>query len=226
MIWVIMLLLETEQGEIRVGDLSFTSILGRAIALIIGFTIHEFAHAWVAYRLGDTTPLFQKRLTLDPRAHLDPLGTILALLFGFGWARPVPVNVNAFYPNEKRGLMIVALAGPVSNMILATLFAIVFRILAGVGIGGFLLNVVAVIIFFNLVLALFNLIPLSPLDGWKIMLGLVSYEQAASLHRHEQESTFILIFLLILGNIPFMPDLIGELLVPIVVFFFRLLTGV
>jgi Zn-dependent protease len=98
---------------------SIEVLLGRVIGLVLGFTLHEWAHAWTAYRLGDQTAYYRGRLTLDPRAHIEPLGIILALVAGFGWAKPVPVNPAAFYPNEKRGLVMVSLAGPVMNLLIA-----------------------------------------------------------------------------------------------------------
>ncbi len=183
-------------------DLSLAILLGRAIALVIGFTVHEYAHAWSAYRLGDSTAYYQGRLTLDPRAHLEPVGIILALIVGFGWAKPVPVNPRAFYPNEQRGLMITALAGPVSNLILAFLFGFLIRIVDGVGLinsGTFVYNTLLTIVFFNLVLFLFNLIPLSPLDGWKILNGLIPADQSYQLMRYERESQFALLLLLMSG---------------------------
>ena len=104
-------------------------LIGRVIGLVIGFTLHEWAHAWTAYRLGDNTAYYQGRLTLSPRAHIEPMGIILALIAGFGWARPVPVNPRAFYPNEKRGLVIVSLAGPLMNLFFALAVGVLIRLL-------------------------------------------------------------------------------------------------
>jgi Zn-dependent protease len=177
-------------------------LIGRVIGLIIGFSLHEWAHAWTAYRLGDNTAYYQGRLTLDPRAHIDPMGLIMALIAGFGWARPVPVNPRAFYPNEKRGLVIVSLAGPVMNLIIAAVIGLVLRALLGSDAGGnFLLNVLYTIVIFNLVLFLFNLIPLSPLDGYKIAVGLLPPEQSYSLVKYERETTLALMLILMLGVI-------------------------
>ena len=206
-------------------NISLEVLLGRVIGLVLGFTLHEWAHAWTAYRLGDMTAYRQGRLTLDPRAHIDPMGIILALLAGFGWAKPVPVNPMAFYPNEKRGLMIVSLAGPLMNLALAIGFGIIVRILTGsgalesqarilissgeqiaIGVGTngavtFLYQVIGTVIMFNLVLFLFNLLPFSPLDGFKIAVGLLPPEQSATMMRYERESTFVLLFLLMAGFI-------------------------
>lgn len=178
-------------------------LLGRMIALVIAFTVHEFAHAWTAYRLGDNTAYRQGRLTLDPRAHLEPIGIVLAIMVGFGWARPVPVNTRAFYPNEQRGLMLVALAGPLSNLGLAFIFGFILRIVDLVGLisdGGFFYEILFTIVFFNIVLFLFNLIPLSPLDGWKILNGLLPADQSYQLMQYERESTFALLLIFLVGS--------------------------
>jgi len=207
------------------------TLIGRAIGLIIGFTIHEYAHAYTALRLGDRTAYFQGRVSLDPRVHLEPLGMVLALIAGFGWAKPVPVNTRAFYPHERQGLMIVALAGPVSNVILGIIFGIGMRLadvivpFSNTGVVNFFYDVLATIIFFNLVLFFFNLIPLSPLDGWKIMIGLLPPEQAYEMSRYEQQSTTVLLLLLLFGlAIPGL-SIFGAIILPPVRFLFQLITG-
>jgi Zn-dependent protease len=196
---------------------------------MIGFTLHEWAHSYSAYRLGDDSQLFNGRLTLDPRAHLEPVGIILAILVGFGWAKPVPVNVRAFYPNEQRSFMLVALAGPVTNLILALVaFGIPFRIFIEIGLFGinsFFFEVLETIIIFNLVLFLFNLIPLAPLDGWKILLGLLPADRSNELKRYEQESTVALMILLIAGFIHPYLNVLGTVFGPIIRFFLELITG-
>lgn len=203
--------------------------LGRIIGLVVGFTIHEYAHSRIAYELGDRQQVYSGRMTLDPRAHLEPAGIILAILIGFGWAKPVPVNVRAFYPNEQRGLMFTALAGPVSNLVLGFALGFVLRILEIIGIitlGGFLYDIIWTTIFFNFVLFAFNLIPLSPLDGWKILLGLLPSDQAYALARYERESTFGLLLLLMLPFVaPGIPSPIGAIFFPILRFLMELSTG-
>jgi Zn-dependent protease len=209
--------------------LSLAILLGRLIALVIAFTLHEWAHAWTAYRLGDRTPLYQGRLTFDPRAHIEPIGLILALIVGFGWAKPVPVNPRAFYPNERRGMMLVALAGPLMNLMLAFVFGALLRFLIEIGMfsaGSFFSDVVATIVLFNILLFLFNLIPLSPLDGWKVMLGLLPAENAYALQRYEQESTFALIFLLMAGAISPALNILGVVFGPMVRLLFEIVTGI
>lgn len=198
-------------------------LIGRVIGLVIGFTLHEWAHAWTAYRLGDNTAYYQGRLTLSPRAHIEPMGIILALIAGFGWARPVPVNPRAFYPNEKRGLVIVSLAGPLMNLFVALAVGVLIRLLTvgglfegqprilvssgeliqkGIGTAGaltFVYNVLGTVVLFNLVLCLFNLIPLAPLDGYKIAAGTLPQQQAGTLIRYERETTLALMLLILLG---------------------------
>lgn len=200
-------------------------LIGRVIGLVIGFTLHEWAHAYVAYRLGYYTAYRQGRLTLDPRAHIDPLGIFLALIAGFGWARPVPVNPRAFYPNETRGLVIVSLAGPLMNLLIAAAFGLLIRTLIAAGMmSGFLYTVLATVVIFNIVLCLFNLLPLAPLDGYKIAVGVLPYPSSSALIRYERETTLALMLLIMLGAITNgRIDLLGTLLGPPIRFLFRAL---
>lgn len=209
-------------------------LLGRALGLIVGFTFHEFAHAWTAVRLGDDTPRFQGRLTLDPRSHIDLIGILMALLAGFGWAKPVPFNPHAFYPNERRGIMIVAFAGPLTNLVIAFVLSIPVRlILALTDIYAIAehwytelpFEILTVAIFFNVLLFFFNLIPLAPLDGWKVMLGLVPPHTARQLQQYEQESMFALMMIIFAGF--FIPQLnvIGVVIGPFIRLVFDLFTG-
>lgn len=200
-------------------------LLGRVIGLVIGFTLHEWAHAFTAYRLGDNTAYRQGRLTLDPRAHIEPLGIILALIAGFGWARPVPINPRAFYPHETRGLVIVSLAGPVMNLIIAAVFGGAIRLLSAAGMmPDFLYTVLATVVLFNLVLFLFNLIPLAPLDGYRIAVGVLPYQQSATLVRYERETTLALMLIIMLGAITDgRLDPLGTVLGPPIRFLFRTL---
>ncbi|MBU0974287.1 site-2 protease family protein [Patescibacteria group bacterium] len=140
-----------------------------AIGLIVSVTIHEFFHAFIADKLGDPTPKYQGRVTLDPRAHLDPMGTLAILLIGFGWGKPVqfdPYNLK----DPKRDTALISLAGPASNIILATILSLLIGVL---NISGILLSVLITIIFINVMLAIFNLIPVAPLDGSKIAQALL-----------------------------------------------------
>lgn len=210
-------------------------IIGRVLGLIVGFTLHEFAHAWTADRMGDNTPRFQRRLTLDPRSHIDVLGIVMAILTGFGWAKPVPVNPGAFYPNERRGLMIVAAAGPLMNLLVAAVLSLPVRlVLQLVDIndiyeGWFsrlLFRIWLTVILFNITLFFFNLIPLAPLDGWKVLLGLLPREQAMQLRQYEQESNFALMMIIFVGFAIPQLSIIGEVLGPPIDAVFSLLTGI
>lgn len=207
---------------------TFTTLIGRAIGLIIGFSLHEWAHAWSAYRLGDRTAYYQGRLTLDPRAHIEPIGIILALVAGFGWAKPVPVNPRAFYPNEKRGLVIVSIAGPIMNLLIAFVFGVIVRLMMGLGLDDsleFFFDIFVTIVIFNLVLFLFNLLPFSPLDGYKIAVGTLPREYSDWLIQYERETTFALMLLLMLGIMNARFNLLWIILGPPLEFLFRLMTG-
>lgn len=187
-------------------DLLFNNpvqFLVSAAALVSAVTVHEFAHAWMAVRLGDPTPKLQGRLTLNPLSHLDPLGTLMLLLVRFGWGRPVqfdPFNLE----NPRRDSAIISLAGPASNLILASALSIILRIsqfpFSSIE---FIAPFIPPFIVLNVVLAIFNLIPVHPLDGGKILVGLLPPKDAATADRFMQKyGIFILIFLIfpILGS--------------------------
>jgi Zn-dependent protease len=170
------------------------------VALVIAITVHEFAHAWVATMLGDPTARAAGRLNLNPLSHMDPMGTILLFLVGFGWGRPVPYNPN-FVKHGRWGEMLIALAGPVSNIIIAFFLALPGRIylisnqaLPDEKIYVFL----AVVVTLNIFLAAFNLIPIPPLDGSKILyLILTSFGVSAfTIVRLEQMGPMLLLLLI------------------------------
>ena len=138
-------------------------------ALVFSLSFHEFAHAWMAYRLGDNTAARLGRLTLNPISHLDPVGSLALLLMGFGWAKPVPVD-SRYLENPKQDMVKVAAAGPISNIILAVVAALALRLLFSTDI--LTDNIKTFLIIFmqiNITLAVFNLLPLSPLDGSQIL---------------------------------------------------------
>lgn len=174
-------------------------IISRIITLVIAFTVHEFSHAAVATLLGDSTPRAHGRLTLNPLAHLDVMGSIMLLVAGFGWAKPVPINPYALRQRSKAGVMLVSLAGPTSNLLMGTLAAIPLRfgwvpLISGTSLilpswGDFLLE----FLFINLALFFFNLLPLAPLDGEKVIAFFLPEHWAEALERIRPYSPFILL---------------------------------
>lgn len=165
-----------------------------AFGLILAISIHEYAHALIADRLGDPTPRSQGRLTIDPRAHLDPLGTLALLFLGFGWGKPVmfdPYNLR----NPRRDGALIAIAGPISNLLLATFLALILRFTA---LPDIFLAIISILIGMNITLAIFNLVPIFPLDGEKILGGILPtelYIEFATIMR--QYGTIILILMLL-----------------------------
>ena len=176
--------------------LAFMLVAGILLAAI---TIHEFAHAWIADRLGDPTPRLQGRVTLNPLAHLDPVGTILLLFIGFGWGKPVefdPYNLK----DPVRDTALIAAAGPASNLVMAALLAILIPTMINIApaTGPFLLVVLSISIFYNCMLAVFNLLPLHPLDGGKILSSLLPPATAVEYDRFiYRYGNFVLLALLL-----------------------------
>ena len=171
------------------------------LALVIAFSVHEFAHAYLAYRFGDDTAKLEGRVTLNPRKHLDVFGTILVFLIGFGWAKPVPVN-RANFRRPKLMSVIVSLAGPISNLLMSMIGILLFVVFMNTGlnvtgnglsaaIGVFLIHFLEL----NMVLFLFNLIPLPPLDGFRIVESIAPLRIRVKLQQYSQWGVFI--FLLI-----------------------------
>lgn len=173
---------------------------GWIIALIVSISFHEFSHAFTANALGDMTPKYEGRLTLNPLAHLDPVGTLLLVLVGFGWGKPVPFNpYNLKY--HRFGPALVSLAGPVSNLILIVVFGVVLKVLAAFGLAsGAITQLFFIIIVLNMILMLFNLIPLAPLDGSKVLYTLLPRSLSWVAERMEQYGPFILLGLILLDN--------------------------
>jgi Zn-dependent protease len=196
--------------------LTAATLIARAVVLLVAFTIHELAHAVTADRMGDPTPRRQGRISLNPLVHLDPFGTIALLIAGFGWAKPVMVNPMNFRMNPRTGMAIVAAAGPLSNIIMAVLFAVPFQLglvrftMSSPGTLPSLDMLLSQFVLINLILAFFNLIPIPPLDGYKILIGILPPEMGYRLQPLEQYG-----FLILLGAIFFLPaigvDVIGWL---------------
>jgi Zn-dependent protease len=181
-------------------------------ALLIGLTIHEFGHALVAHLQGDSMAKRLGRVSLNPLRHLEPSGTILMLLVGFGWGKPVPVNPGALTAGARRGMAIVAASGPLANIALAFLLAIPFKLghlswfpglsweLLTSGGHAFLSITLSFAILINLTLAIFNLIPIPPLDGFKVLQGVLPRNTATDMSRLEPYGIPILMVVLILGG--------------------------
>jgi len=168
-----------------------------AIPLLYSIIFHELAHGWVAYLMGDSTAKSLGRLSLNPLKHLDPMGTIMLFIFGFGWAKPVPVNFNQLRDRHK-GMILVSAAGIITNMLLAFSALFLNRLLSlpPSSMPAVLLYYFAQI---NIILAAFNLIPLPPLDGSKILMGFASPSVQNFLFRLDRYGFFIIIALLYLG---------------------------
>ncbi|MBU1118129.1 site-2 protease family protein [Patescibacteria group bacterium] len=174
------------------------------ISLLIAVTIHEFSHALAADKLGDPTPRAYGRLSLNPLVHLDPLGTIMLIIARFGWGKPVPIDPYNF-KNPRRDEIIVSLAGPLSNLLLALIFSRFPNLIA------------YILTYTNLYLGIFNLFPIPPLDGSKVLLNLLPIDTSVRLQEAFERYGFVLIALLIVSG------LLGQILNPIFAFALNLL---
>jgi Zn-dependent protease len=184
------------------GNFSIAEIIGLAVALVAGITFHEFSHAALADALGDHRPRALGRVTLNPARHIDPVGAVLFVLAGFGWGKPVPVNGYALRPG-RIGMAYVAIAGPIANLALATAAAAVFRAagLAGLlGVGSDFVGILLYyVVFYNVVLGLFNLLPIPPLDGYNLVLPFLPPRLAFSVQRYAQYGVLVLLLLVFLS---------------------------
>ena len=189
------------------------------IGLVVAISIHEAAHAFVAYRLGDPTAKLAGRLTLDPRSHLDPIGTLALLLVGFGWGKPTPFDPFNLR-NVKRDSALISAAGAVSNFILATVLSLPYLIAYFTNSVNLtivnLYQLLSPIILINLLLGVFNLIPVHPLDGFKVLAGLLPRDWYRDFVQTERYGIFILLLLLVSGAI-------SKILFPIVSYLFNIL---
>jgi Zn-dependent protease len=203
---------------------SLEGLIAYCVIVLLAFPLHEFAHAWSAVRLGDSTPIRDGRLTLDPRAHIDPIGALILAVGSFGWAKPVqfvPNNLRKA-PSYKAGIVLVSLAGPAMNILLAILAAIPLRI-AALSLSLQIANILNTIVIINLFLALFNMIPLAPLDGSKVLWGVMPDAWMRAYEQIQQYSLLILILLIIpLGS---SGSILGQVINPPVIALYRLLIG-
>lgn len=181
-------------GQIGFQDF-IVQFLGLVIAASVAITVHEFAHAKAAEAAGDPTPRANGRISLNPLDHYDPIGSTLFLLVGLGWAKPVPVNPH-YFRHPRRDDILVALWGPLSNLLTAAALGALFRVGRIMGMHHALLELLVLCIFLNLFLAFFNLIPIYPLDGSHVLLGLLPLAQAQKVEIFYQRAGLLLIILL------------------------------
>ncbi|MDQ3407721.1 MAG: site-2 protease family protein [Chloroflexota bacterium] len=213
-------------------ELIVYALVAGVIMVLVGFPIHEFMHAFTAYRLGDSTARWQGRLTLDPRKHFDPLGGSMLFLsavlsggrFFFGWARPTPVNPMNL-TGGRRGEALVAAAGPLSNLVMAAVVAVPLRLVTASPLmadilsswpAAFAYNVFVTFVLLNLLLFIFNLLPIPPLDGWRVLLSLAPPHIAYQLRGVEQYAILGLFLILFAG---------GPIIRPILSFLLDLVLG-
>ncbi len=210
------------------GNPSIAELLLRAITFLAAMTVHEFAHAYAAYRMGDTTARDMGRMTLNPLVNINWFGFLMAIAVGFGFLGSAPVNESRM-KNRRWGMLVAVLAGPVSNLILAALCAIPFwfgMVPDGPGPRDFLPTLPMLFTFMiqmNLILFVFNLIPLFPLDGWTILLKLVPPDLGYTLARYQRESMYIFYGLIILSFLIPRFNLLGIIIGPPINFLWSVL---
>jgi Zn-dependent protease len=204
-------------------NLSIDQLLPLAVAFIVAISVHEASHALVATLLGDPGPKKEGRLTLNPLRHLDPLGTITIFVIGFGWGRPVGVRPWLFRVGEVTGMALVAFAGPLSNLV--TAFVLGLALSAGLVPGGAITTVVQMTIFINVLLAIFNLIPLPPLDGFSVLMRILPPPLAMRIAPIAKYGPGVLLAIFALSYV-FRIPLIGAVVLPPTYFIVRLIMGI
>jgi Zn-dependent protease len=211
--------------------MNFLTLLLIAPPILLALTFHEYAHAYAAYRYGDDTAKQNGRLTLNPLRHLDPLGTIMIFIVHFGWAKPVPVNPYRLR-NPKKDMLWISAAGPLANMVLALASGLLIRVLLNSGVipgghtaAGLLFFMVVMSLQINLALAIFNILPIAPLDGSKILAGLLPARHEKQIHYLQRYGPFILIGLILIGQVTGV-SVLGGLIWPFVDFFSKLFAGI
>lgn len=213
-------------------------ITATAVALLLAITVHEASHAFIAAWQGDDTARAHGRLSLNPLRHLDPAGTLFLLFVGFGWGKPVPVNPFSLRSGPRLGSALVSLAGPASNMLLAGLAALPIRLgltawhspfayapFAQISLQWIAADLLGLLVFFNIILAIFNLLPIAPLDGFKVVLGALPREMAYSFARLEPYGPGILMSIILLSYLPFINFSLWDVLGPLVRFVSLVVVG-
>lgn len=186
------------------GGLSLQVILARIIVLMTAIPIHEFAHAYAAEKMGDSTARYSRRMSLNPLDHIDPIGALMILLVGIGFARPVPINSNNFRDKTK-GTIVTSLAGPASNVLMALACLIVAKLLrlaymaTGISFLVGIFQVATFMVSINLMLAVFNLLPIPPLDGWHAICPLLPREVYWKIQPYEHQIVWLVLILVWLG---------------------------
>lgn len=223
-VFMIMMLFSSMRSYTSVGDWFFHTLMVIP-GVIVGISFHEFAHGWAALKMGDPTAKFQGRLTVNPAAHIDPVGFIALMFCGFGWGRPVEVNPNNF-KNRRKGEIIVSLAGVVMNLVIAVLTAVVIKLVvtfAGwdfvdTSLGNIIFTILILIIQINLVLMIFNLIPVPPLDGFTVITEIFNLRFTNTYYTMVRYGYFILLALILF-------DVTSMIISPCVSFFMNLITN-
>lgn len=214
---------------------SILSKVALLVGLVIGITVHECAHAWSANELGDPTARYQGRISLNPIVHLDPVGTMLMLYsllvgFGIGWGKPTPVNPRYFKYGPRVGLALVSVAGPLSNILTAIVFALPLRL--GIPLPGTLEIFLWFVVLANIGLAVFNLIPIPPLDGFSILMGILSqirgwwsFQLTQWLRVVEAQGPLVFIFILMFDWMMPGPGILGTIMGPPIRLLYSLIVG-
>lgn len=225
-------------GLLRAGVLAFLAgLVLTAVGIIAAISVHEASHAWMANRLGDDTAKRLGRLSLNPLRHLDPMGTIMLLVAGFGWGKPVPVDIYRLGSNGTGGIALVSLAGPLSNIIVAGGLGLLVRSgmlpwhppgyaipFAQKTLPWILSDVIGYVIAFNIILGVFNLLPIPPLDGFKIVIGILPRSVAFSALRLEQYGSMALM-VIVAFDIFFRTGILSSILGPGMSLAARVLVG-
>ena len=171
------------------------------LIIIVSLTIHEAAHAYSAYWLGDKTPKAQNRLTFNPKAHIDPWGLLFIVVAGIGWGRPVQFNPYNL-KNPRRDTALIAVAGPISNIVLAFIAVLSIFVLETANLVSIdVLNILLQVVFLNIALAVFNMLPIEPLDGFKVVGGILPGSLALQWYETAKYGIYLLLFLMISGGI-------------------------